>query len=250
MITIDLNADLGEGTGNDAALIGTVSSASIACGGHAGDLETMHRCIEMARRKRVAIGAHPGFPDRTNFGRVRLNWPADRIAFETVAQVGRLLAVAAEQDARVSYVKLHGALNNMCAEDEELARTIFAAIRKLDDSLAILAVEGSAQVTAAESLGLQVVAEAFADRGYVRKGILVPRSDDGAILSRRKDVLDRCLRLAEKGEIVAHDGSVFESAARSICLHGDTPGAVSLAQEIRDTLAKNGVSVANAFVEC
>ncbi len=250
MIAIDLNADLGEGIGNDAALIGTVSSASIACGGHAGDLETMHACVEMAKRKRVAIGAHPGFPDRANFGRVRLDWPADRIAFETIAQVGRLLAVAAEQNARVRYVKLHGALNNMCAEDEDLARTIFAAINKLDDSLAILAIEASAQVSAAEALGLQVVTEAFADRGYVKKGILVPRSEEDAILSRRKDVLDRCLRLAEKGEIVARDGSVFESAARSICLHGDTPGAVSLAQEVRDTLSKHGVSVANAFAEC
>jgi len=247
MITIDLNADLGEGTGNDAALIGTVSSASIACGGHAGDLQTMHDCIEMAKRKRVTIGAHPGFPDRANFGRTRLDWPADRIAFETVAQVGRLLAVAAEQDAHVRYVKLHGALNNMCAEDEDLARIIFAAIRKLDDSLAVLAVEASAQVRAAESLGMTVIAEAFADRGYVKRGILVPRSEEGAMLSRRKDVLDRCLRLAGKGEIVAQDGVVFESAARSICLHGDTPGAVSLAQEIRDTLAKHGVSVASAF---
>ncbi len=247
MITIDLNADLGEGTGNDAALIGTVSSASIACGGHAGDLQTMHECIEMARRKRVAIGAHPGFPDRANFGRVRLDWPADRIAFETVAQVGRLLAVAAEQDAQVRYVKLHGALNNMCAEDEALARTIFEAVRKLDEGLAVLAIEGSAQVSAAEALGMEVIREAYADRGYVRRGILVPRSEEDAVLTRRKDVLDRCLRLAEKGEIVARDGVVFESAARSICLHGDTPGAMSLAQEIRDTLAKHGVSVASAF---
>lgn len=249
MNTIDLNADLGEGAGTDTELIGIVSSASIACGGHAGDLVSMHACVRLAKARNVAIGAHPGFADPANFGRVRLDLPHDRIAFEVVAQVGRLLAVAAEEDAEVRYVKLHGALANMAAADETLAGEVFAAIRKLDASLAILAIDGSAQVEAARSLGLTVVREAYADRAYDGKARLVPRGQEGAVLTVRKVVLERCLRLARKGEIVSRNGETFKSAARSICIHGDTKGAILLARDIRDTLTKHRIRVASSFAE-
>ncbi len=248
MTAIDLNADLGEGIGNDEALIGIVTSASIACGGHAGDLRTMRSCIRLARLRGVAIGACAGFPDRANFGRVRLDLPHDRIAFEMVAQVGRLLAVAREQEARVRYVKLQGALASMAAEDETLAQVVFSGINRLDPSLAVLAPDGSAQVSAAESLGMAVVSEAHADRAYVKRGVLVPYGEKGAALTRLEEVLARCLHLAEKGEIFDRNGGVFASAARSIRIRGDIEGAVELARNIRDTLTRKGVSVVSAFV--
>lgn len=249
MTTIDLNADIGEGAGTDAALIAIVSSVSIACGGHAGDLATMRSLVTQAKARGVAIGAHPGFADPKNFGRVRLDLSHEMIAFEMVAQVGRLLAIAAEEGAEVRFVKLHGALANMAAEDEVLAGEVFGALRKLDASLAILALDGSAQVRAARALGLTVVREAYADRAYDGKGKLAPRAEMGAVLTDRADVLARCLLLARKGQIIARDGRTFESAARSICIHGDTKGAVLMAEDIRDTLAKEGIRVESAFSE-
>ena len=249
MNTIDLNADIGEGAGTDRELIGIVSSASIACGGHAGDVATMRNCVQLAKERNVTIGAHPGFADPKNFGRVRLDLPPDQIAFEMVAQVGRLLAVAADANAEVHYVKLHGALANMAAEDEALAIEVFGALRKLDASLAVLAIDGSAQVTAAKALGLTMVREAYADRAYDRSGMLVPRSEEGAVLTERKDVLAQCLRLAKRGEVVSRNGEAFASAAQSICIHGDTMGAIVLAKDIRDMLTKEGIRVTSAFAE-
>ena len=247
MTTIDLNADLGEGYSTDAALLGIVTSASIACGGHAGDDESMRACARTAREKGVIIGAHPGFPDPENFGRVRMDMPFDDIAYEVVQQVERLIINAGTEGAAVRFVKLHGALANMTAEDEELAKTVYESIRDHHPSFGILAIDGSAQATAAEKLNMPVVCEAYADRAYDRKGHLVPRTEAGAVLIKRKDVLARCLLLAKRGEILSREGRVFESSARSICIHGDTKGAVALVQGIRDTLEGEGMTVQSAF---
>lgn len=247
MNTIDLNADLGEGYSTDEALLGIITTASIACGGHAGDDDTMRTCARIARQKGVVIGAHPGFPDRENFGRVRMEMDHDDIAYEVIDQVERLIVNAGREGAIVRFVKLHGALANMAAEDEELAYAIYEGVRDHHPNFGVLAIDGSAQVPAAESLQMKVVCEAYADRAYDRKGMLVPRTEAGAVLIKRKDVLARCLLLAKRGEILSREGRVFESSARSICIHGDTKGAVALVQGIRDTLEAEGLTVESPF---
>lgn len=249
MDSIDLNADIGEGAGTDAALLALVTSASIACGGHAGDDETMRNCVRMARKKGVTVGAHPGFPDPENFGRVRLDMPHEDIALEVAEQVERLIRIAALEGVGVRYVKLHGALANMAAEDEDLARAVFTEVQDHHPSFAVLAIDNSAQVSAAESLGMKIVREAYADRAYDRQGHLVPRGDAEAVLTKRKHVLSRCLLLAKKGKIVSREGRVLNSAARSICIHGDTPGIAILAQDIRDALAEEGIAVESALAQ-
>lgn len=247
MARIDLNADIGEGAGTDAALLKLISSASIACGGHAGDDETMKSCLQIARENGVAIGAHPGFPDTENFGRERLDMPHEDIANEIVDQVTRLVRHGLNAGARVRYVKLHGALANMAAEDAKLAKTVFSAVHDTYPSLAVLAIDNSAQVAAAEALGMRVIREAYADRAYDRKGMLVPRTEAGAVIVKRRQLLARCLLLAKKGEILARDGRILQTSARSICIHGDTPGAVALAKDIRATLEDNDVEVRSEF---
>ena len=247
MASIDLNADLGEGMGSDAALLKIVSSASIACGGHAGNADTMRIAVAGAVANKVTIGAHPGFVDPKHFGRRRLDVPTDVLADQIRAQVAALQQLAEQEGGIVRYVKLHGALANMAAEDEALARALFAAVRAEDRSLAVLALDNSAQVSAAEALGLAVVREAYADRAYTPEGLLVSRAERGAVIEEPNAVIAQCRRLAKHGEIVAIDGSVIRSRARSICLHGDTPGAIALAGAIRTALATDGIEVASAL---
>ncbi len=240
MRRLDLNADLGEGMGNDEALLQIVTSASIACGGHAGDRDTMRTALRAARANRVRVGAHPGFNDPEHFGRRRLALPPEVAAEEVVGQISALAAIAAEENVALTYVKLHGALANMAAEDEILARTIFSAIDARYPQLAALVLENSAQHRAAEALGMETIAEAYADRAYMPDGMLAPRSMDGAVLHDEDQVVERCLRLAIRGEVVTLGGSVLTSHATSICLHGDTPGALDLARRIRAELAAIG----------
>jgi UPF0271 protein len=244
MTTLDLNADLGEGLANDAALLRIVSSASIACGGHAGDAATMAASVRAAHAEGVSIGAHPGFMDLENFGRRRLNVDDEELTRQIRSQLEALAAVAEAEGAVVRYVKLHGALANMAAEDERLASIAFAAVRSHDAHMAILAIDNSAQVVAAETLGLAVVREAYADRAYLPGGMLVPRSEPGAVLHDTDLIVARALRLAESGEIVAIDGSVIRTAARSLCIHGDTPDAVAIAGALHAGLTAAGIPIA------
>ena len=237
---IDLNADLGEGVGDDLAMLQIVTSASIACGGHAGDEATMGTAIRGALANDVTIGAHPGFVDREHFGRRRLDLPAATICGQVVEQVARLEAVAAREGGSVAYLKLHGALANMAAEDIDLASAIFSAVATEFPDLSVLALAGSAQIDAARALDLDILPEAYADRAYTADGLLAPRSMAGSVIEGKEAVTERCLRLAEKGEIVALDGTIFRSDARSLCLHGDTPGAVMLAKSVRQTLEDAG----------
>lgn len=240
MIALDLNADLGEGMGNDEALLEIVTSASIACGGHAGNQATMRAALVATRTNGVRAGAHPGFDDPEHFGRRRLSLPPEAIAAETVRQIDALSAIAAQEHVPLAYFKLHGALANMTAEDDALAETVFAAISASHPHLAALVLENSAQHRAAQRLGLETIPEAYADRAYTPDGLLASRALDGAVIHDDEKVVARCLRLAERGEIVALDGTVLESSATSICLHGDTPGAVSLARRIRSALSAIG----------
>jgi len=246
MTSIDLNADLGEGLPNDAALLEIVSSASIACGGHAGNEATMRAALQGAKAHGVVAGAHPGFADPENFGRRRLEITAEELTRQMREQLGTLAALARDEGVDLRYVKLHGALANMAAEDEHVASIAFAAVRNHDAHLSILAIDNSAQVAAAEALGLTVIHEAYADRAYQPNGLLVPRSQPDAVLHNAELIVQRALRLATRGELVAADGSAIASVARSLCIHGDNTEAVTIAHALRDALTEAGIGIAAA----
>jgi UPF0271 protein len=243
MSSIDLNADLGEGVGNDAAMLEIVSSASIACGGHAGDADTMRATVRAAKAHDVVIGAHPGFADRENFGRKRLMLPPEELDQSIREQVRTLVEIAEEEGWPVRYVKLHGALANMAAEEPAVMALCLAAIEGLVQDMAVLAIDNSVQVEAAEALGYRTIREAYADRAYQFGGLLVPRQMPGAVLHDSDEIAERAVRLAVKGEIVAADGAVFSTTANSLCIHGDTPDAVAIARAVRDALASAGVEI-------
>lgn len=247
MASLDLNADLGEGMPNDAALLGIVSSASIACGGHAGTEESMRAALRAAKAAGVVAGYHPGFVDPENFGRRRLELTSEELTRQMRTQLETLAALASGEGVSLRYVKLHGALANMAAEDEHMASVAFAAVRSHDRSLAILAIDNSAQVDAAEALGLSVVREAYADRAYQANGLLVPRSEPGAVLHDAQAIAARAVRLAETGEIVAADGTTVRTAARSLCLHGDNAEAVAIAAALKAALTAAGIAVKPAL---
>lgn len=244
MTSIDLNADLGEGMGTDDDLLHIVSSASIACGGHAGDAATIRRILRICKARGVRAGAHPGYVDPKRFGRFRLVMPLDQLLGQIRGQLFLVRHIADEVEVPLAYVKLHGALANQTAEELAFAVGIFAAIQAMDPHMAVLALDNSQQVRAAKAVGLPLIREAYADRAYTGEGLLVPRSEEGAVIHDPEAVIDRCLRLAHAGEIVAIDGTVLKSAARSICLHGDTPGAVDLAREVREALEGDGITIA------
>lgn len=243
MIQLDLNADLGEGLGDDDALLEIVSSASIACGGHAGDETSMSGALHAAKARGVVVGYHPGFADQENFGRLRLDLSADELTTQLREQFDTLQELASEAGVTLRYVKLHGALANMAAQDPEIARTAFVAAKSHDPALAVLAIDNSAQIEAALALDMEVVREAYADRAYLGNGLLVARTAPGAVLHDPRAIAERAIRLAERGEIVAIDGTVIATRATSFCLHGDTVGALAVARHLHIALAQAGISI-------
>ncbi|MEO6015353.1 MAG: 5-oxoprolinase subunit PxpA [Devosia sp.] len=244
---LDLNGDLGEGVGDDEAMLEIVSSASIACGGHAGDEDTMRTAIRAAKARGVVIGAHPGFPDRENFGRKRMMLSPEDLDATIRAQTRRLVELGEEEGWPVRYVKLHGALANMAAEEPAIAALCFAAVEGLLSDLAILAIDNSAQADVAEALGFRVIREAYADRAYQPSGLLLPRQMPGAVLHDGAEIARRAVGLATSGQLVAADGSTLRTDARSLCIHGDTPGAVEIARAVRAGLASAGVEIRAAL---
>ncbi|ODT50196.1 5-oxoprolinase subunit PxpA [Devosia sp. 63-57] len=243
MTRIDLNADIGEGMGTDEDLLEIVSSASIACGGHAGDAPTIRRLLKLCRARGVRAGAHPGYADPKRFGRFRLVMPLEQLLGQIRDQMFLIRHIADEVEVPLGYVKLHGALANQTAEELAFAVGVFATIQGMDSRIAVLALDNSEQVRAAKAVGMPLIREAYADRAYTAEGLLVPRSQEGAVIHDSGQVIERCLRLAREGEIAAIDGTVLKSEARSICLHGDTPGAVELARDVRDALEAEGVEI-------
>lgn len=248
MRAIDLNADLGEGfgpwtMGDDAAMLDIVTSANIACGGHAGDPETMYRTVTLAKDRGVVVGAHPSYPDLAGFGRRRLPVPPAEIERFVAAQVGALIAVAKLVGHPVRYVKPHGALANVASEDHAVAAAIVAATRAIDSALAILAISGSALERAARAEGMPVFSEVFADRGYLPDGGLVPRGDAGALIHDAGEAADRLVAFLDRGRMPTVDGGAVALAADSICIHGDSPAAVAMAAVIRDRLGARGVTL-------
>ena len=243
MTTIDLNADLGEGVGDDEAMLELVTSASIACGGHAGSAETIRRMLERCRDHGVRAGAHPSYPDTKNFGRLRLVMPLDQLIGHLRSQLLLIRTLADQIEVPVTYVKLHGALANQAAEELPLAVGVFGALQAMDPDMIVLALDASAQVRAALAVGLRVELEAYADRAYQPNGMLVPRSEPGAVLHDAGEIAARCVRLAQAGEIVAVDGTVLKVGARSICIHGDNPAAVEIARGVCTALETAGISI-------
>lgn len=247
MSGIDLNADMGEGAGTDAVLMGLVSSASIACGGHAGDAATMRATLRLAKAHGTAVGAHPGFADKANFGRTRMNLPADALTVLVRDQVGALLALAEAEGVPVRYVKLHGALANMAAEDIAVAGAALAGARAADAGLAVLALDNSQQVAAAEALGMTVVREAYADRAYADNGMLAPRSRPGAVLETVDAVVAQVREIALHHRIHTMNGTIIATGAGSICLHSDTDNVAEFAARIAKALHDAGVTVAAPY---
>jgi 5-oxoprolinase (ATP-hydrolysing) subunit A len=248
MHTVDLNADLGEGfgpyhLGAGAALMPLLTSANIACGFHAGDAMTMREAVAAAAKHGVVIGAHPGYPDLQGFGRRDLSATPAEITAYVIYQIGALDAVCRAGGVRLRYVKAHGALYNRAATDRVVADAIAEAIRLVDPSLMMLGLAGSQLIAAGDAAGLGTAAEAFADRAYARDGTLVPRSVAGAVIHDTEAVVARALRMVTTGSVTAIDGTDVAIRADSLCVHGDTPGAVALVRALRTHLDHHGVRV-------
>jgi UPF0271 protein len=241
---LDLNADVGEGDpATDAALLQLVSSANIACGLHAGDAGTMRATVVLAIRHRVAVGAHPGFNDREGFGRRPQQLTDDEIRDLLLTQLGALDAIARVAGTRLRHVKPHGALYNQAETDAALAAAIVGAIRAFDLTLRLVGRAGSAMEQAARAASHPFMAEAFADRGYRSDGTLLPRSEPGAVLTDPEVVARQVRSLVTDGGVTASDGSRVAVSFGTLCVHGDTPGAVTLARRIRQELGALGVTV-------
>jgi UPF0271 protein len=240
---IDLNCDVGEGCGADEALMPLVSSANVACGGHAGDEASMRATVRLARRHGVAVGAHPSFPDRAGFGRTRLARSAAQVRADVASQVRALAAICAAEGVPLVHVKPHGALYNAAAQEEDLARAVALGARDVDPTLVVVCLAGSPMVEVVRSLGLACAEEAFADRGYTPRGTLLARSEAGALIEDAAQVAGRVLRMARERTVVAVDGTVVPVAADTVCLHGDTPGAAALAAAVRARLEQEGIAV-------
>ena len=228
--------------GNDAAMMQIVTSANIACGGHGGDPETMAATLALARDHGVRVGAHPGYADREGFGRRIIPMSPDEIGRMCAAQVGALMGVSAQVGVTVSYVKPHGALGNLAARDRDVADAIAKAIRLIDPNLGYLAISGTQSEVAAREAGLPVYSEVFADRAYLSSGQLVPRSHAEAMIHDPSAAADRLLSFLKTGLMPVIDGDPIALNAQSICVHGDSPGAVEMAKFIKSQLEDAGVT--------
>ncbi len=247
-MTIDLNSDLGESfgqwtLGDDEAMLDIVTSANVACGFHAGDPLTLQRTCAAAAQRGVVVGAQVGYRDLAGFGRRFLDATPAELTADVIYQIGALDGMCRAAGTSVRYVKPHGALYNTIVHHEEQAAAVVEAVLAYDRALPVLGLPGSAFLRRAEDAGLRTVSEAFADRGYTPEGTLVPRSRPGALLADPAEVAQRMVRLVTEGTLVAVDGSVVQVRADSLCTHGDSPGAVAMAREVRAALTQNGIRV-------
>jgi 5-oxoprolinase (ATP-hydrolysing) subunit A len=247
-LTIDLNCDMGElpeaiADGMQEALMRSITSVNIACGGHAGDEQTMKTTIEQALRWKLAIGAHPGYPDRANFGRLELKLPADEIATSIFEQVRALAEVASRCGARVVHVKPHGALYNQAVRNRELAAAIAEGVARWSREVVLVGLAGSPMLDVFREAGFAVAAEAFADRRYEPDGTLRSRKFDDALIRNPEEAAWQALGIAERGVAIASDGSEVAMDAQTLCIHGDTPGAPEIAATVARSLREAGINV-------
>ncbi len=249
MATVDLNADMGESfgawkMGDDAALLRIVTSANIACGGHAGDADVMAATLRLAHENGVGIGAHPGFMDIAGFGRNRMSVPRKTLQNQVRYQVGAALGMARAVGAKVRHLKLHGAMANMSSEDEGMARDLYEAALSVDPDLIIMVLAATAQQSAAEALGCAWAGEIFADRAYNDDATLVDRSLPGAVIHDAELAGKRMVEMVKAGAIITESGKHIETRIDTICLHGDTAEAVQIAGAVRSQLEAAGISLA------
>jgi UPF0271 protein len=242
-LSVDLNADLGEGVPNEGALLALVSSASIACGFHAGDPLSITESVMSAREVGVSVGAHPSLADRENFGRTELPTTAPEVFALVSYQLGAFQAIATSLGVRPNHVKPHGALYNMAARDLALAEAVAHAVLAADSSLILFAPEGSALARAAAAIDLRIAREVFADRNYLADGSLVPRSRPDALLHDAEEAARRVLRMLRENVVTTVEGDDLVIHADTICVHGDTPEAVAFVGELRGELAAAGIKV-------
>jgi len=250
MMKIDLNSDLGESLGawrmgDDAAMLDIVSSANVACGFHAGDPAGILRTLRAAQARGVVVGAHVAYPDLAGFGRRNMDVESADLVADVIYQIGALQGLATAAGTTVRYVKPHGALYNTIAHDARQARDVITALREVDPGLVLVALAGSPLIGWARDAGLRVVAEAFADRAYTPTGALVSRREKGAVLHDGALIAERMLRLVTEGVVEAIDGSLVRIEADSICVHGDSPGAVAIARQVRERLQQADVTIAS-----
>ena len=248
MKRIDLNCDMGEllemlADGRQEALMQFISSVNIACGGHAGDEAMMRATVEQALRRGVAIGAHPGYEDRENFGRVPLNLTPDEIRDSVYRQVSALAAVTEKCSARIGHVKAHGALYNQAAQDPVIARAIAEGVRRWRQDVVLVGLAGSRMLTEFRAAGFRAAAEAFADRRYEKDGSLRARKFRDALLDKPEQAAEQALRIAEGRGVLAREHQTVAVQAETVCMHGDTPGAERIARAVRRALDASGVEV-------
>ena len=243
MVKIDLNADLGEGGSADAELMTLVSSVNIACGFHAGDAQSMLTSVRHAIKNGVAIGAHPSFPDRENFGRTAMTLPPETVYAQTLYQIGALEAIVRSQQGVLRHVKPHGMLYNQAAKEPALADAIARAVRDANSRLILTGLAGSELIRAGQRYGLIPRQEVFADRGYQPDGTLVPRHQPGALITDEEQALEQTLEMVRDGRVKTCDGTRVQVQADTVCLHGDGEHALLFARRLRAAFAAQGILV-------
>ena len=243
---IDLNADLGEGSTSDQALLTLVSSANIACGFHAGDAQTMLQSVRWAKASGVAIGAHPSFPDRENFGRTAMQLPPETVYAQMIYQIGALKSIAESEGERLVHVKPHGMLYNQAAADAALADAIARAVKAVDPGLILVGLAGSSSIAAAAHHGLRTREEVFADRGYLASGALVPRSQPGAMIEETERALAQTLTMVQQRQVQSISGEWVKVNAETVCLHGDGAHALQFARSLRAAFTTHHIAVTSA----
>jgi UPF0271 protein len=241
-LSVDLNADVGEGM-DDATVLPYVTSANVACGMHAGDPSVMDETVELALSRGIRVGAHPGYPDRANFGRVTVEMAAGEIENLVVYQVAALEGFVRSRGARLSHVKPHGALYHDAGEFPDVARAIAEGVRRVGTRLVLVGAAGSLLIGAGREAGLNVAEEAFADRRYRPDGTLVPRGEPGALVTDPEEAAEQAVRLARDRMVIAN-GTRVSVRADTICLHGDTPGAGDIARRIHERFRLAGIRIA------
>jgi UPF0271 protein len=242
-VTIDLNADVGEGC-DDESLLPFLTSANVACGMHAGGPGVMDRTVALALQRGVRVGAHPGYDDRANFGRKEIELPYDEVENLVLYQIGALDGFVRSRGGRLVHVKAHGALYNRAAREIDLAHAIARGVRRYRQDLVLVGLAGSHLIRAAEELGLPAAGEAFADRRYLPNGALMPRTQPGSVLTNPADAAEQALHIARDGFVTTSDGSRLSVEAKTLCLHGDTPGAPRIAAAVREQLERSGIAIA------
>lgn len=241
MFKVDLNSDLGEGAGADGKIIPLITSANIACGFHAGDSKLMAETLEHCRENGISAGAHPGYPDRENFGRTNMKVTPEEVYNFTIYQLGAIGAMAKAKGVKINHVKPHGAMYNMAAKSRELADAIVNAVYDYDKNLILLALSGSEMIKAAKAKGLKYASEVFADRAYEADGSLRARSLEGAMIEDEQQAIDRVIRMITEGKVTAYTGEDIDIEAHSVCVHGDGAKALDFVKALNRAFEENGI---------